>query len=228
MLGSSPSEAWEGLLAERVNYVITIDPATYSVSPKAYNEALKPDSFRMFWWNLTTSGLFSREEGLPEDPRIAIFRSLDHVDHVALGRASSDQGNHAIAVVHLSRAASRTPNDIEVWANLQLAYERQGDFKGAIAAGQRALKLSPNHYYVNVGLARALIQQGAAAEGVARAQHAAEHAHGPHERASALALAAQGAFRLKDAARGCALLRTAAGIEADPEILTELEKSCGK
>jgi hypothetical protein len=145
-LGSSAPEAWEALLADRVNYVVTIDPNQHAVSPKAYNEALKPEAFRMLWSNLTTTGLFSREAGVSEDPAIAVFRNLDRVDHLAVGRAYSDQGKHDLAIMHLVRATTRTPNSIEAWANLQQAYEQQGDLKGAIAAGEKALVLSPNHY----------------------------------------------------------------------------------
>jgi hypothetical protein len=78
--GSSAAVAWEALITDRVRYVVTTDPAVYPEPGGRFNEALEPENFRLFWTNLTTSGLFAREAPLAEDPGLAVFRRLGFGD----------------------------------------------------------------------------------------------------------------------------------------------------
>jgi tetratricopeptide (TPR) repeat protein len=202
--GSEASKAWDLLIAQRVRYVITLDPGMYSVPVNVINEALRPENFQILWTNLNHSGFFTREAPLSEDPGITVFRRLDHLGN---GRALSDQGKHEQAIDELSKATVLEPTNVEVWANLALAYERRASFEEAVAAGMRARSLNANHYYVNLGLARALVQLKQWAEAVARAEDAAAKAPAVLEQMHALTIAAEASFQSGNSLKGCSFLR---------------------
>jgi tetratricopeptide (TPR) repeat protein len=231
--GSSASEAWDALVAGGVEYVVTLDPGVYPAPMKVYNQALNTANFQILWANLTNSELFAREGPLPEDSGIVVFRRTtpderqqrtlifqrgDHPDRIAVGRALSDQGRHQQAVDELNRATASNPTNVEAWANLALAYERLGNMDQALDAGDRARRLSPNHYYVNLGLARVLYRQQKWNDAADRAGDAALHAPGEQERMSALAIAGLSAFAAGDSKRGCDFLRGVGGLQSGPEI----------
>jgi tetratricopeptide (TPR) repeat protein len=160
--GAPAADAWQMLIDDSVRYVITIDPAMYQPPADAVNETLKPESFRLLWTNLTTTGFFEREPPLTADPGIVVFRRLNDLGR---GRALSDRGAHEQAIVILRGVAAAEPSNVEAWANLALALERAGQFDEAIRAGLRARSLDPKHYYVNLGLARSLFSVGNAVRG---------------------------------------------------------------
>ena len=127
---------------------------------------------------------------------------------MAKGRALSDRGRHEQAIEELTKATALDPGNVEAWANLAFAYERQGNMPMAISAGSQARKLAPTHYYVNLGLARAFFQQKQWRAAVERAEDAVVQAPGASQRVEALFVAARSAFRARDATKGCTLLRT--------------------
>ena len=213
--GSDASKAWEALITGRVRYVITVDPAVYPIPVSVFNEALRPENFQILWTNLNGSGLFTREAPLAEDPGIAVFRRLDHVGE---GRALSDRGEHERAIQELRQATAGEPTNVEAWANLALAYERQGSFDQAVAAGMRARSLDANHYYVNLGLARAFAQLKQWTDAAARAEDAAHNAKAVPEQVTALALAARSRMQAGDSKSGCDLLRMAAHLQPGREL----------
>ena len=114
------------------------------------------------------------------------------------------------------------PTDVEGWANLAFAYERQGNMEQAVAAGIQARRLKPRHYYVNLGLARAYTRLGRWNDAIARAENAALDAPGTSEQASALALAARASFEAGHAQRGCMLLRRADALQSNRELMDQL------
>jgi Tetratricopeptide repeat len=216
--GSDVSRAWNSVLSHQARHVIVVDPAVYPTPAQTANEALSRQNFPIIFRQLETGGLFELDEGLVEDPGILIFRRVDHVGN---GRALSDRGLHEQAVAVLRKATTLEPTNVEAWANLALACERQGSFQEAIAAATRARQLKPDHYYVDMTLARAFFQQKKWTEVVRNAQEAESHAPAVRERADALVLAARGAFRSRDVNGGCDFLRRA-GLTPSSDILGEL------
>jgi hypothetical protein len=237
--GSSAEKAWEALVAERVEYVVTLDPNVYPVASQVYNETLNRENFPIIWFKLEDGTQFTREGSLVEDSGIAIFRRTtseqqqrtqtpgqgDRWNHVTIGRDLSDRGMHHRAVEELSKAASLEPANVEAWANLALAYERQGSFDQAVSAGERARQLNPHHYYVNLGLARTLFHEKKWTESIARAEQAAVDAPGVPERVNALALAGRISFQAGQPKKGCNLLWKANELQSNREILDEISSN---
>src|SRR5439155_26643542 len=125
------------------------------------------------------SGVFDLEPPLDEDKGILIFR---HVDHIALGRALSDQDKHEQAISELEKATSLDPANVEAWANLALAYERYGRMDKTVEAANQALLLNPNHYWVNYILALAFYNQKQWSESIKYAEYATINAPNTQER----------------------------------------------
>jgi hypothetical protein len=223
--GADVGRAWQSIVARRAQHVIVADPAVYPTPPQVFNQALSRENFPVVLLKLTTSELFELDSRLPEDPGILIFR---RVDHIGKGRALSDRALHEQAIGFLRKATTLEPTNVEAWANLALAYEREGSLQAAIAAGSQARRLDPDHYYVNMILARAFFQQGKWAEVTGHAGDAASHAPGVRESVDALVLGARGAFRSGDSNAGCEFLRRA-GLRPSAEILGKLTSDvCGK
>jgi hypothetical protein len=220
---SDEALAWNRLMSRHITYYIALDSTAYALPStevdRTVNQLNEPILDR-----IEASGLFQLEPGIAEHHGIMVFKRVDRVNHVAQGRALSDRGKHTQAVEELQRATGLEPANVEAWANLAVAYERQGDMRSAIAAGTEARRLQPTHYYVNLGLARALSQQKRWAEAMSRAEDAAAHAPGVSERVTALALAARSAFEADQRAQGCTILRTAADLQASREIQADLKR----
>jgi len=224
--GSGASKAWDALIAEGVRYVITVDPGIHPVPVTVFNEALRPENFQHLWTNLNNSGFFAREMPLAEDPGIVVFRRLGAVGH---GRALSDQGRHEQAIDELSRTTVLEPTNVEAWANLQLAYERQGSFEQAVDAGMQARHLNAHHYYVNIGLARAFAQLKQWTDAAAHAEDAVVDAPGVPEQVGALAVAGRSRVQVGDQKRGCDLLQRAADLQPSRALQDELAgNGCGR
>ena len=217
--------AWTRLLGRNLTYYISLDASAYEIPPDPVSTTVNALN-QPILKRIETSGQFQLEPGLVQQPGLLIFK---RVDHVTQGRSLSDRGMHALAIEELKRATTVQPDNVEAWANLALAYERAGHFGDAITAGDRALSLNSKHYYVNLGLARALLEQRDWTKAIARAEAAAADARGVPERASALTLAARGAFRAGDAVRGCDFLRMAGDLQKDSEILNQMSTNgCGR
>ena len=210
---SDADAAWTRLASRRLAYFIGMD-GDYAVPDTAIHRTLNQLNGPILK-RVETSELFRPEPGIPEDLRVRVFR---RIDRVADGRALSDRGRHEEAIAELTRATALDPTDVEAWATLALAHERHGSLDKAIAAGLEARRLSPGHYYVNLGLARAHARREEWTDARARAQDAADRAPGAAEHASAIALAARSSFAAGDAEGGCTLLRRALAVKANSEI----------
>jgi hypothetical protein len=220
--------AWNNLMAKNLRYYVSMRTGSYEIPMTGAGQTTNALNERILQ-RAERSGLFQLEAPLAEHPGILLLKRVDRVDHLAHGRALSDSGNHPEAIAELSKAAAITPENPEAWANLALAYERAGDMTQAITAGERARRLSPTHYYVNLGLARAFVAQKQFGAAVERAEDAALNAPGPTERVNALTLGARSAFETKESARGCTLLRRAVDLQASRELVDELAKhSCAR
>lgn len=221
------AEAWRRLMARNIVYYIALDSTTYTVPATpvgtTVNQLNEPILKR-----IVTSGLFQLEPGIVGHSGVLIFKRVDRIDHVAFGRALSDHGQHEQAIEELSKATVLDPGNVEAWANLALARERQGNMPQAITAGREARRLQPTHYYVNLGLARVFLQQRSWADAVSSAEDAAQHAPGVAERVSALSLAAQASFETGNGQKGCALLRQAGNLAPSRGISVDLtRRGCG-
>ena len=204
--GADVEQAWQSLVTRRAQHVIVADPGVYPIPPQVFNRALSQENLPVVLRKLTTSGLFELDSRLPEDPGILIFRRVDHINR---GRGLSDRGLHEQAIAILRTATTLEPTSVEAWANLALAYERGGGLQEAIAAGSQARQLDPDHYYVNMILARAFLQQKKWTQAMRHARDAASHAPGDLESVDALVLGARGAFQAGDSNAGCEFLRLA-------------------
>ena len=215
--------AWARVMSRNILYYIGLDASAY-VTPETHLDQTVNALNESILNRLERSGMFQLEASIPEHNGILILKRVDRIDHVAYGRALSDRGQHEQAVEELQKATALDPGNVEAWANLAFAYERQGNVTGAMSAGLEARRLSPNHYYVNLGLARALFQQQEWTAAVERAEDAVAQAPGPSERVAALMMAARSAFAARDATKGCTLLRTADSLQSSPEIRDDMEK----
>ncbi len=187
---SDPERAWNRLMSMGIAYYITVDPKVYPIPESSVDMTVNQLNAPLLK-KVTSDGVFQRQPAIDGYQGIWIFRRADQVNHVANGRALSDQGQHELAIDELNSAVRLQPQNVEAWANLAVAYERAGDFRQAIAAGTRARELNPHHYYVNLGLARAFIQQKEWRLAIERAQAAAADASTPEDRETARALAAK-------------------------------------
>jgi tetratricopeptide (TPR) repeat protein len=225
---SDAERAWSQLMSIRIAYYIAVDSTVFPTQSTSLDSTLNQLNAPTLK-RIESSGLFQRERGIDGHEGILIFRRVDRVDHVASGRALSDQGRHQQAIDELNIAARLDPHNVEAWANLALAYERAGDFPQAVSAGIRARSLDAGHYYVNLGLARAFMQQGEWTHAAGRAEDAAAHAPDPQHRVDALVMAAKAAFQIPDSRKGCTLLRRAEALPAGRLILDEgARHACGE
>jgi tetratricopeptide (TPR) repeat protein len=220
-------QVWRRLVSKNVAYYVALDSTAYAVpstpADMAINELNEPILRRV-----ENSGLFQLEGGPEELGGIQIFRRVDRIDHLALGRTLSDQGKHQRAIEELSKATSLDPTNIETWANLALAYERQGDYEKAVSAGIQARTLNFHHYYVNLDLARAFLERREWANAIARAEDAALDARDGQERAAAWALAAKASFSAGESTRGCDFLGRAIHLHSSGELLGEVARNCAR
>ena len=216
-------EAWRRVLSRNTVYFVAMDPSTYTV-PSQPVDRIANQLTGPILTRVENSGLFQLEHGIPEHSGILIFKRVDRIDYVVSGRALSDHGKHQQAVDELTKATTLDPANVEAWANLALAYERQGNLDQALAAGGEAARLSPNHYYVHLGLARVLRRQLKYKEAVERAEHAAANAPGPTERTNALALAGRSALQAGELEKGCRFLRQVIQSGPSNEINAELKR----
>jgi tetratricopeptide (TPR) repeat protein len=221
-------KAWANLMSKQVAYYIAVDPAVHQVPPRPVDLALNQMNAGLLK-RIQSSGLFQREPGIDGYPGILIFKRVSPIASVAAGRALSDEGRHQAAIDELTRASVQDPTSVEAWANLALAYERAGNYLDAVAAGNRALTLNAGHYYVNLGLARALMELKDWAGARRRAEEASVNAPGNAERIAALTIAAQASFQARDSRRGCEHLRSAAKLQPGHEVSGELARNgCGE
>jgi tetratricopeptide (TPR) repeat protein len=221
-------EAWHRVISTRTRYFVGVEPGAYGIPPDAVYETANKLNGQILQ-RVERSGLFRLEHHIDEHKGVLIFKRLDRIDHVATGRALSDQGMHQQAIDELNKATLLEPANVEAWANLALAHERAGDTRQALAAWLKARGLNQHHYYVNLGLARALLQQQEWRAAVERAADAISDAPGVQERVSALALAARGSFLTGDSRRGCDFLREAAELQPSREMLDEVSRNgCGR
>ena len=215
------NDAWDRLMARNIKYYIGLDAAAYEIPSLAVDRTLNQLNGPILK-RVEESGYFTREVGIPAHEGILVYRRVAFIDHVTHGRALSDRGRHLEAIDELAKATVLEPTNVEAWANLALAYERDDNMEQAIAAATQARRLKPDHYYVNLGLARAYTRLGRWNDALARAEDAALNAPGTSEQVSALALAARSAFDSGNAPKGCRLLRRAATLHSSPELMGEL------
>jgi tetratricopeptide (TPR) repeat protein len=205
-------------MARNVRYYIGVDSSAYAVPTTSIDRVLNQLNDPILK-RVERSGLFRREPGIAEHNGILMYKAVDYVTD---GRALSDQGKHEEAIAELTRATILDRANVEAWANLALAYERQGSPQKAIAAGTEARRLNPGHYYVNLGLARSHAQLKEWADARARAEDAALKAPGVVEEVNAIVLAARSSFSAGNAERGCTLLQRARALGAPPEIQADI------
>ena len=207
--------AWARLIDKNTNYYVSLE-ASADATPEGpvyttFNCLNEPILKR-----IETSGQFRLEPGIGQTPGLLIFKRVDRIDHVVQGRSFSDRGQHARAIEELKQATAVQPENVEAWANLAFAYERAGDLLNAIAAGVEARRLSPTHYYVHLGLARAFAGVQRWPESVTAAEEAARNTPGAAHRADAM-LARRSAFAAGDSRKGCTLLKGSEELQPNPE-----------
>ena len=217
---SDKDQAWRELMGRQITYYITVDPDVHKAPETLAGQTINSLNEPILQM-IERSGLFELQQTAADFHGVLVFKRTDRVDHLAQGRALSDRGNHQRAIEELRQAATADPNNVEVWANLALAYERQGDLDQAEAAGRRAAQLAPNHYWVNLGLARVFLLDHDWTNAVDRAESAVANAPGDQERANAVILAARGWFKAGDNTKGCDRLKRF-DLSSRPEILNEI------
>jgi tetratricopeptide (TPR) repeat protein len=193
-------QAWNRLMTMRIAYYVTVDPKVYPIPASSVDLTVNQLNAPILA-KVMSDGSFQLQPAIDGYQGIWIFRRGDQINHVASGRALSDQGHHQEAIAELNTAVRLEPQNVEAWANLAVAYERAGDFRNAIVAGTRARDLNPHHYYVNLGLARAFIQQKEWRLAIERAEDAAGDATTPQDRETARALAAKASSEVGRGAR---------------------------
>lgn len=194
--GSRVPKAWESMLSRRAAFFITIDPAVYRVPARVFNEALRRENFPLMLEKVRTSGVFEAELPLAGYPGVLLFH---RIDYVARGRALSDQGRHDEAVAELRKAADLEPTNVEAWANLNLAYSRQGRDQEGIGAGYRGLDLDADHYWLNIVTAEMLERRAQWSEVTRLGRRALERAPDPEQRARVSRLLARASARTGEA-----------------------------
>jgi tetratricopeptide (TPR) repeat protein len=216
------------LMSRRIVYYIAVDSTVYQ-NPSTPVDVTINQLNAPILKRIESSGLFQLEPGIDGDQGILIFKRIDRTDHLARGRALSDQGKQEQAIDELNKAAVLEPANVEAWANLALAYEREGNLEQAVSAGDRARALDATHYYVNLGLARVFTQQKEWTSAVRRAEDAAVNAPSVQERVNALVIAARASFQTPDSAKGCSFLRRAADLQRGRDTLDEIARNgCGR
>jgi tetratricopeptide (TPR) repeat protein len=206
--------AWRRLMARNIAYYVSLDPAAYTVPQTPIDRTLNQLNGPMLE-RVQRSGLFDLATGIPQHPEVLLYR---RVDRVARGRALSDGGQHDAAVAELERATALEPGNVEAWANLALACERQGNTQKAADAFAEARRLNPRHYWANLGAARNLARLRQWAPAQASAEQAASTAPGVPEQVGAMVLAADISFAAGKAEHGCARLRDAGALKASADI----------
>jgi tetratricopeptide (TPR) repeat protein len=125
----------------------------------------------------------------------------------------TDQGDHQQAAAVLRHATTLEPTNAEAWANLTLAYSRQGSVEPGIAAARRGLALNPRHYYLNFMLAQMLYARGEVSEVIPVAERALAEAPSRQDRVNTLVLMGQTYYLLKNKVDACRMLTTAHGTQ---------------
>jgi tetratricopeptide (TPR) repeat protein len=105
---------------------------------------------------LRESGDFIELPPLSEDWGILVFERAPTAQD---GRKLLDLGDVEAGVALLEMLVDIRPKDPEAWANLTLGYVLAGQEQDALAAGERALDLNPQHFYVHEMLAEILFEQ---------------------------------------------------------------------
>lgn len=149
--GDTAYKAWESILRQLPGYIVIADPDIYPPSEQVINQALNPVNFSILYNQIKKSELYVYLGRLENDKGILIYK---YKDYLVEGRRLSDHNKHRAAVDLLEKAASLQPENAEVWANLQLALLRSGDYEKSIKIGEKGLSLSPSHPYMlmNMGL----------------------------------------------------------------------------
>jgi tetratricopeptide (TPR) repeat protein len=135
----------------------------------------------------------------------------------------SDQGRHEQAIAMLRKATASEPANVEAWANLTLAYSRQGGLEEGIAAGLRGLGLNPDHYWLNLVSAQMYFERKQWSEVIALGQRALVGAPNPQERARTLALLGRSYDRLNKTNDACRMFVQANALQPAQEIVTEIK-----
>jgi tetratricopeptide (TPR) repeat protein len=216
--------AWRELMAKKIAYYIAVDPTVHKIPATAVDTTVNQLNGPILS-RIESSGLFQLEEPIPGLEGILIYRRVDLVDHIANGRALFVQGKIEQACNELEKATQLEPGNAEAWANLAQVYERMGRFDQTVAAGGRARAINPNHYYVNLFLARAHAQLKQWPDSAVRAEDAARNAPGISERATAFGIAGRSRIKAGDRMSGCDLLRRAADLQSSRVLEDEFASS---
>jgi tetratricopeptide (TPR) repeat protein len=184
--GASVEDTWNDFSIRQVQYVVTNDPSVLPPPPDALNQALTSSTHPILLEMIRNSGAFVEEAPMRSAPGILVFKRANYLQD---GRALIDAGQAEKAIPILQKAAHAGAGNAEVWANLTYAYVLTDRNDEALAAAERALALSPNHYYVNKMVAFVYQRRGAYAQALIFIQRALESAPNDDERIRSLAIA---------------------------------------
>src|SRR5687768_6086140 len=98
-------------MAKKIVYYIAVDPSVHKTPASAVDITLNQLNEPILK-RIERSGLFQPDAGVDGHNGILIFRRVDQIDHVANGRALSDQGKHEQAIDELSKATVLEPANV--------------------------------------------------------------------------------------------------------------------
>ena len=177
--GASVEDTWNDFAIRQVQYVVTTDSSVYPPPLNALNQALTRATHPILLEMIRSSRVFVQEPSLRSAPGILVFKSANNLQ---AGRALIDAGQAEKAIPILQYATKSVPGNAEVWSNLTYAYVLTDRNDEALAAAERALALSPNHYWVNKMVASLYQPRGAYAQGLTFIQRALLSAPDDEER----------------------------------------------
>jgi tetratricopeptide (TPR) repeat protein len=183
--GASVADTWYDFSARQARYVVTTDPSVYPPPPNALNQALTSSTHPILLKMLRSSEAFVQEPPLRSASGILVFKKNTYLQD---GRALIDAGQAETAIPILQKAAQAGPGNAEAWANLTYACFLTNRDDEALAAAERALALSPQHYWVNKMVASVYQRRGAYAQGLVFIQRALSSAPDDEERIRSLAI----------------------------------------
>lgn len=210
--GADLETTWQDMTRLEVDYIVISDPANYPPPQNTYSESLSVENHPRLVKLLRESGDYVELPPLSEDRGILVFERAPTAQD---GRKLLDLGDIEAGVALLEMLVDIRPKDREAWANLTLGYVLAGQEKDALAAGERALDLNPQHFYVHEMLADILFRQGDFESALRNIEAALDNPPNPEREAAGLALKATILHKSGATAEACRSLGKAITLDAE-------------
>jgi tetratricopeptide (TPR) repeat protein len=169
---------------------------------------------------IRNSKRFNELASMEGDPGILFF---ERAPTVMDGRRLLDAGDIEAGKAILQQVVENEYDNPEAWANLTLAYVLAGQQEDALEAGEQALTLKPDHFYVHVMMAEIQINKLELEKALVHVNTALFSAPNPEREARTLLLKANIMHKLGRPNSACIILDKS--LEVDPEIILPGETS---